>query len=53
MNYPPYCNIDAVPNLNNLPPEVTGLDVPGLYPYKAVLKFPLLDPVTGLLVPGL
>lgn len=53
MNYWPYYIIEAVPSLTNLPPEVTGLDVPGLYPYKAVDKLALLDPVTGLLVPGL
>jgi len=42
-----------VPSLNILPPDVTGLLVPGLYPCKAVARFPLELPVTGLLVPGL
>lgn len=42
-----------MPSLRSLPPEVTGLFVPGLYPAIAVVRLPLLAPVTGLLVPGL
>jgi hypothetical protein len=41
-----------VPNLRILPPEVTGLVVPGLYPYNAVESAPLDDPVIALFVPG-
>jgi len=53
MNYPPCYIILAVPSLSILPPDVTGLVVPGLYPCKAVWRFPREAPVTGLLVPGL
>jgi hypothetical protein len=53
MNYPPCYINDAVPNRRSLPPDVTGLVVPGLYPYNAVLKLALLLPVTGRFVPGL
>ena len=45
--------MDAVPSLSILPPEVTGRLVPGLYPAIAVVRFPLLAPVTGRFVPGL
>ena len=45
--------MEAVPRRSILPPEVIGRLVPGLYPAIAVVKFPLLAPVTGLLVPGL
>lgn len=45
--------MEAVPSLSIRPPEVTGRFVPGLCPAIAVERFPLLAPVTGLLVPGL
>jgi len=52
MNLSPCSNIDAVPNLRYLPPDVTGLDaVVGRFPESALSSAPLL-PVTGRFVPG-
>ena len=53
INDPPIYYKDAVPSLTYLPPWVTGLDVPILVPYLAVLNTALLSLVVGLFVVGL
>jgi len=52
MNWSPPYNIDAVPNRNIRPPEVTGLLVPYLWPASAVVRLPRYELVMGRFVPG-